>query len=97
MNQTTALTQSYRQFVFQYSQQFNTGTSGAVTFVNSRNLLNSSTPLFNPSISGYLDLQINQNLLQGRSLGSTTANIRVAKNNMKVSESASEAAGRRPR
>ncbi len=85
LNQTTALTQNYQQFVFQYSQQFATGTSGAVTFVNSRSLLNSSTPLFNPSISGYLDLQINQNLLQGRSLGVNNRNIRVAKNNLKVS------------
>ena len=85
MNQTTALTQGYRQFVFQYSQQFNTGTSGSVTFVNSRSLLNSSTPLFNPSISGYLDLQINQNLLQGMSMGVNNRNIRVAKNNLKVS------------
>jgi outer membrane protein TolC len=71
--------------VFQYSQQFNTGTSGSVTFVNSRSLLNSSTPLFNPSISGYLDLQINQNLLQGMSMGVNNRNIRVAKNNLKVS------------
>ena len=85
LSQTTALTQSYQQFVFQYSQQFPTGTSGAITFVNSRSLLNSSTPLFNPSISGYLDLQINQNLLQGRSLGVNNRNIRVAKNNLKVS------------
>ncbi len=85
LNQTTALTQSYQQFVFQYSQQFATGTSGYFTFVNSRSLLNSSTPLFNPSISGYLDLQINQNLLQGRSLGVNNRNIRVAKNNLKVS------------
>jgi len=85
LNQTTALTQSYKQFVFQYSQQFETGTSGTVTFVNSRSLLNSSTPLFNPSISGYLDLQINQNLLQGFSPSVNNRNIRVARNNLKVS------------
>lgn len=85
LNQTTALTQSYQQFVFQYSQQFETGTSGTVTFVNSRSLLNSSTPLFNPSVSGYLDLQINQSLLQGFSPSVNNRNIRVAKNNLKVS------------
>jgi outer membrane protein TolC len=85
LNQTTALTQGYRQFVAQYSQQFPTGTSGAVTFVNTRSLLNSSTPLFNPSISGYFDLQVNQNLLQGLSIGVNNRNIRVAKNNLKVS------------
>ncbi|MCU1238023.1 MAG: outer rane efflux protein [Candidatus Solibacter sp.] len=85
LNQTTALTQGYRQFVFQYSQQFDTGTSGSVTFVNSRSLLNSSTPLFNPSISGYFDVQVNQNLLQGFSPSVNNRNIRVARNNLKVS------------
>lgn len=85
LNQTTALTQGYRQFVAQYTQQFQTGTSGSVTFVNTRSLLNSSTPLFNPSISGFFDVQINQNLLQGMSLGVNNRNIRVAKNNLKVS------------
>jgi outer membrane protein TolC len=85
LNQTTALTQGYRQFVFQYSQQFATGTSGSVTFVDSHSLLNSSTPLFNPSINGFLDLQINQNLLQGFSPSVNNRNIRVARNNLKVS------------
>src|ERR1019366_1373584 len=85
LNQTTSLTQGYRQFVAQYSQQFPTGTSGAITFVDTRSLLNSSTPLFTPSITGYLDLQINQNLLQGLSIGVNNRNIRVARNNMKVS------------
>jgi outer membrane protein TolC len=71
--------------VAQYSQQFPTGTSGAVTFANTRSLLNSSTPLFNPSISGYLDLQVNQSLLQGFSIAVNNRNIHVAKNNLKVS------------
>jgi outer membrane protein TolC len=79
------LTQNYRQFVFQYSQQFPTGTSGSFTIYNGRSLLNSSTPLFNPSLSGYFDLQINQSLLQGLSVGVNNRNIRVAKNNLKVS------------
>ena len=85
LNQTTALTQGFRQVVFQYSQQFNTGTSGAFTFVSSRSLLNSSTPLFNPSISGYFDVQVNQNLLQGFHVDVNNRNIRVARNNLKVS------------
>jgi outer membrane protein len=85
LNQTNALTNDYRQFVFQYSQQFITGTSGAFTFVNYRSLLNSSTPLFNPSLNGFIDLQITQNLLQGLSIGVNNRDIRVARNNMKVS------------
>ena len=86
LNQTSALTNNYRQFVFQYSQQFITGTSGAFTYLNYRSLLNSSTPLFNPSLVGFVDLQITQNLLQGLSIGVNNRDIRVARNNMKVSD-----------
>src|SRR5580700_8819951 len=42
LNQTTALTQDYRQFVFQYGQQFVTGTSATFTIYDYRSLLNSS-------------------------------------------------------
>ena len=56
-----------------------------MTLQNSRNLTNSSTPLFNPSISGSFDVYITQNLLQGRSIAVNNRDIRVAKNNMKVS------------
>lgn len=85
LNQTTALTNNYRQYVFQYSQQFITGTSGAFLFVDYHSLLNSSTPLFNPSIIGFTDVQITQNILQGSSIGVNNRDIRVARNNMKVS------------
>jgi outer membrane protein TolC len=85
LNDTSALTNDYRQFIFQYSQQFATGTSGALTFFGYRSLLNSPTPLFNPSLNGFLDLTINQNLLQGFNIAVNTRDIRVARNNMKVS------------
>lgn len=85
LNQTSALTQDYRQFVFQYSQQFITGTSGQLTLFDYHSLLNSSTPLFNPSINAGLDLVITQNLLQGFNIGVNNRDIRVARNNMKVS------------
>jgi outer membrane protein len=85
LNQTSALTNDYRQFVTQYSQQFVTGTSTQATFYLYRSLLNSPTPLLNPATSGYLDLQISQNLLQGLSVGVNNRDIRVAKNNVKVS------------
>ncbi len=84
LSQTSALTQSIRQLYVQYGQQFVTGTSAYATFGTTRNLLNSSTPLFNPSISGSFDLQINQNLLQGFSIAVNNRDIRVARNNMKV-------------
>ncbi len=85
LNQTTALTNDYRQYVLQYSQQFITGTSGQMTYVSGRNKLNSPTPLLNPSTNGYLDLTINQNLLQGFHIAVNNRDIRVARNNQKVS------------
>jgi outer membrane protein len=86
LNQTTALTNSYRQLAFQYGQQFATGTSAYVTFADSRSLLNSSTPLFNPSISGYFDITLDQALLQGFNIAVNTRDIQVGRNNMKVSD-----------
>jgi outer membrane protein len=85
LNQTTALTNNYRQFVVQYGQQFATGTAAYATFATSHSLLNSSTPLFNPSINGYFDITVNQPLLQGFSIGVNRRDIQVAKNNMKIS------------
>jgi outer membrane protein len=84
-NQTTALANDYRQFVAQYSQQFVTGTNAQFTFVAFRSYLNSPTPLLNPAITSSIDLQINQNLLQGLNIAVNNRDIRVAKNNMKVS------------
>jgi outer membrane protein len=85
LNQTSALTNDYRQYIFQYSQQFVTGTSGAVTYFSNRSKLNSPTPLLNPSTTGYIDLTINQNLLQGFNVAVNNRDIRVARNNQKVS------------
>ena len=85
LNETSALTNDYRQFVTQYSQQFITGTNAQATFSVYRSELNSPTPLLNPATTGYLDLQISQNLLQGLSAGVNNRDIRVAKNNVKVS------------
>jgi outer membrane protein len=85
LNQTTALTNDFRQYVFQYSQQFVTGTSGSATYFSNRSKLNSPTPLLNPSTTAYIDLTINQSLLQGFSVAVNTRDIRVARNNRKVS------------
>lgn len=85
LNDTSALTNDYRQFVTQYSQQFITGTNAQMTFSLYQSRLNSPTVLLNPAISGALDLQISQNLLQGLSPAVNNRDIRVAKNNLKVS------------
>lgn len=77
---------NYRTYVAQYNQSFLTATSVQFSFVSTRNLYN--TPAFdiNPFNSGYLDLQISQNLLQGFGIAVNNRNIRVAKNNLKGSE-----------
>ena len=83
--QTTSLTQDYRGFFVQYSQQWITGTSASVSFSNNRNYLNSRSPLLNPAISGSFDITVQQPLLQGARIAVNNRNIRVARNNMKVS------------
>ena len=86
LNATTTLVNSYRQFYFGYSQSWITGTYAQATFGETRSLLNSSTPLFNPSISGDVDFYVTQPLIQGRSIGVNNRYIKVAKNNLKVSD-----------
>jgi outer membrane protein len=86
LNATTTLTNSYRQVFFGYSQSWITGTYAQATFSSSRSLLNSSTPLFNPSISGNIDVYVTQPLIQGFSVGVNNRYIKIAKNNLKVSD-----------
>jgi outer membrane protein len=86
LSQTTSLTNDVRQFQFGYGQQFITGTNAQVTFWSSRSRVNSPANLLSPSNSGYLDLYVTQNLMQGFSVGVNNRNIRVAKNNMKVTD-----------
>lgn len=85
LNQTSALTQNYRSIGIQYGQQWTTGTSAYVTFSNSRSYWNSPTQLFNPTLTGYFDIYFTQNLLQGFSPAVNSRDIKVARNNMKVS------------
>ncbi len=86
LNATTMLVNSYRQGYFGYAQSWITGTYAQMTFGESRSLLNSATPLFNPSLSGYLDFYATQPLLQGFNIGVNNRYIKVAKNNLKVSD-----------
>jgi outer membrane protein len=85
LDQTSALTTDYHQIVLQYSEQFITGTSAQVTFYDNHSLQNTPVNLFNPFITSFLDLQINQPLLQGFQRAVNNRDIRIAKNNMKIS------------
>ncbi len=86
LSQTTALTNDQRQFQFGYGQQFISGTSMQATYSSFRSRLNSPAPFLNPATNGYLDLYFTQNLLQGFSIAVNNRNIRVAKNNLKVTD-----------
>jgi outer membrane protein TolC len=83
-NQTTSLVQTYRQYSVGYSQQFLTGTAISASYSGSHTLLNSPTPTLNPSINADIDFNVNQQLLQGFSKAVNNRQIRVARNNLKV-------------
>jgi outer membrane protein TolC len=86
LNDTAALTQDYRNVGIQYSQSFITGTYTQLTYYTSHSLYNSPTLLLNPYTSGYLDFYITQPLLQGLSRAVNDRDIKVARNNLKVTD-----------
>ena len=86
VNATTTLVDTSRYVAAGYSQSWITGTSANLQFYEGRDFLNSSSPLFNPSLRGYLDLYVTQPLLQGFGLPVNNRYIKVAKNNQKVSD-----------
>jgi outer membrane protein len=86
LTSTDVLTDNYRSFGIQYSQQFISGTYAQLTFNNSRNSYNSSSFLFNPNLTGALDFFVSQPLLQGFSMAANNRDIKVARNNLKVTD-----------
>jgi outer membrane protein TolC len=83
---TTALIQSVRSYTAQYQQNWDFGLSAQVTYASSYFHFNSQLFSLNPYDSGDLDLQITQNLLQGFGSAVNGRNIRVQRNNVKVSD-----------
>jgi len=73
-------------YQFQYSQNWLTGTSAQVTWASQYTKINSDLFSLNPFQNGYLDLQVTQNLLQGFGSAVNGRNIRIQKNNMKVTD-----------
>ncbi len=86
LSQTTSLTNDGRVFQLGYSQSFLTGTNAQLSYVTSRGRVNSPANLLNPATSGNLDLYVTQNLLQGYGISVNNRNIRVAKNNIRVTD-----------
>ena len=81
-----SLLNNSRNFQFGYGQTFATGTSTQLVYGSFRSSLNSPVPILNPYTQGFLDLFITQELLQGFGRTVNNRNIRVAKNNMKVTD-----------
>jgi outer membrane protein len=69
-----------------YGQSFVTGTSAQLFYGSTRNKYNSPFFVLNPFTNGFLDLTITQNLLQGFGIAVNNRYIRVARNNMKVTD-----------
>ncbi len=81
---TTALIQNIRTYQAQYLQAWDFGMTAQFTVYDQHVHVNSAFFDIDPYTQGYLDLQITQNLLYGFGSAVNGRNIRVQKNNIKV-------------
>jgi outer membrane protein len=82
----TALVVSSDSFNTGISKQFLTGTSMQATYASNSISTNSPNNDLNPFTRSNVQVQISQRLLQGFGIAVNNRNIRVAKNNMKVTD-----------
>ena len=83
---TTAFVDDTRTYQLAYSQNFHFGMSAQLTYLSTRQNVNSAYFNLNPYTNGDLDLTVTQNLLNGFGAAVNTRNIRVQRNNMKVTD-----------
>jgi outer membrane protein TolC len=83
---TTALTLDSRAYQAQYTQSWDFGLNAVLTYASQRTKVNSQLYNLNPYTVGDIDLQLTQNLLQGFGSAVNGRNIRVQKNNLKVTD-----------
>ena len=83
---TTVLIQRTRSIQAQYSQNWSFGLSAQMTYSSQYTHVNSNRFALNPYTSGFVDLQVTQNLLQGFGSAVNSRNIRVQRNNVKVGD-----------
>lgn len=83
---TTALIQNTRTVQAQYLQNWDFGLTTQVSYSSLYTRVNSQLFNLNPYTSGSLDLQVTQNLLQGFGSAVNGRNIRVQRNNVKVTD-----------
>jgi outer membrane protein TolC len=70
-----------------YGQGFMTGTSIVAGLFGTRSTTSALTALVNPEIPTYFGISLNQNLLNGFGYRANAANLRIAKNDLKVADS----------
>jgi outer membrane protein len=75
-----------RYYSFGYSQGFLSGTSFSASATSYRTAVNSPAYALNPNTAGTVNLSVTQQLLQGLSPAVNNRDIRVAKNNLKVTD-----------
>ena len=83
---TTALVLGLRTYQATYSQAWDFGLSSLWTYTSQHTRVNSAQYDLNPYTTGSLDLQLTQSLLQGFGRAVNDRNIRVQKNNLKVTD-----------
>ncbi|MBV9398180.1 MAG: TolC family protein [Bryobacterales bacterium] len=83
---TTSLITQAKTYNFGISQGFVTGGTATLSFNNAISDQNAIRSIYNPYTNSSLDLQVSQPLLQGFGLALNNRNIRIAKNNVKVTD-----------
>jgi len=83
---TNSLITNTSATTFGIQKGFLTGTNVGFEWDTSRVAQNSFRNDFNPSLSGSFSLTVTQHLLQGFGLALNSRNIKIAKNNLKVSD-----------
>jgi outer membrane protein len=82
----TGLISHTSQFNHSYTQGFSSGTTVTATWDNSRSSSTSAANFFNPSVSSSLNIQFQQQLLNGFGFFVNRRNILIAKNNRKLAD-----------
>ncbi len=83
---TTEFIQDSRAYQIGYSQSWVFGMTAQLTYASQHAKVNSTFFALNPYVNGNLDLTVTQNLLYGFGSAVNGRNIRVQKNNLKVSD-----------
>lgn len=90
---TQSLVIDSRTVQVSYSQATDFGLSGTASFSSQRQKVNSAFFSLNPYTNANLDVSLTQNLLNGFGRPVNTRNIRVQKNNLKVTDLRVQATG----